>query len=199
MGQHYLSASLGLASFSALPDPAAEIISFWRHSSRFWFEKNPGFDAYFGTHFSELHDQVMSGEHKSWLADPYAALALLLMTDQYPRFAFRGTVGMYSGDALAIQFARLCLKTGYPYQVEERLRLFFFLPFCHSEDLDDHRISVEFTSLLGNPWSKQAIDHMEIIRRFGRFPHRNEMLGRASTQEEVTFLQNGPDPSTMTT
>lgn len=164
---------------------------FWRQSSKYWFEKNPAFDAFFRDRFAQLHIEVASGSHDNWLADPYGALALLLLTDQYPRNAFRGTGDMYCTDAHAIQYARIALKAGYPDQVEARLKLFFFLPFAHSEELDDQRISVTYTESLGQPWSSRARHYMEIIGRFGRFPHRNEMLGRASTIEEVAFLQTG--------
>ena len=139
-----------------------------------------------------MHHQILDREHDDWLADPNGALALILMTDQYPRNAFRGTGSMYSADSLAIHYARIALKAGYPTQLEERLKLFFFLPFAHSEDLADQQISVAFNKSLGQPWSTKAQGFMEIISRFGRFPHRNAMLGRDSTQEEVAFLQAAP-------
>jgi len=161
---------------------------FWRQSSRYWFVKNSAFDSFFRDCFSELFAQVKTREYDGWLADPYGALALILMTDQYPRCAYRGSVDMYSSDALAIQYARLALKAGYPNMVEDRLRLFFYLPFTHSEDLSDQRISVALIGSLGQPWATKARDFMEIINKFGRFPHRNEMLGRPSTKEEIAFL-----------
>ncbi|MGC4024096.1 MAG: DUF924 family protein [Mesorhizobium sp.] len=193
MGQHFLGASLGKGAINSKPRATLDLITFWRQSSRYWFIKNAAFDSFFRVSFHDLATQVVSGNHDDWLADPYGALALILMTDQYPRCAFRGTVEMYRTDAQAIQYARLALKAGYPNMVEDRLRLFFYLPFTHSEDLSDQRISVALIGSLGQPWATKARDFMEIINKFGRFPHRNEMLGRLSTQEEVAFLLSKPD------
>lgn len=193
VGRYFSVASLGQGTFHSQPDAAADVTTFWKQSARFWFEKNAGFDAFFRCQFGRLHDEILKRRHDDWLADPYGSLALILMTDQYPRNAFRGTGDMYRADTLAVQYARTALKAGYPEKVEERLRLFFFLPFSHSEDLADQRISVAFTERLGQPWSSKARDYMEIISRFGRFPHRNEMLGRPSTQEEMAFLQRRPE------
>lgn len=162
---------------------------FWRQSSRYWFEKNSAFDAFFRDSFCTLHQEIVERKHDNWLTDPYGALALLLMTDQYPRSAFRGTVGMYCADKISVEYARIALRAGYPDMVEGRLRLFFFLPFAHSENISDQQVSVAFTERLGQPWSSEARRHLEIISRFGRFPHRNEMLGRTSTPEEVAFLE----------
>ena len=193
VGQHFIGASVGKGVFSSKPAAASELIMFWRQSSRYWFAKNSAFDSFFRDFSAELAKQVINREHDSWLADPYGALALILLTDQYPRFAFRGTVEMYSTDALAIQYARIALKAGYPNLVEDRLKLFFYLPFTHSEDLSDQRISVALIGSLGQPWATKARDFMEIIDKFGRFPHRNEMLGRPSTKEEVAFLLEKPE------
>ena len=189
MGHYYKRASHSNTTAASAISQASDVIYFWKHSSRHWFEKNPEFDALFREYFQTLHAEIIARKHDDWMADPYGALALILLTDQYPRNAWRGTVRMYSSDHQAVEYARLALKAGYADMVEERLKLFFFLPFSHSEQIDDQYISVAFTEQLGHPWASQAKHHMEIIRRFGRFPHRNEMLGRPSTQEEMAFLQ----------
>ena len=190
MGQYFLTASAQRLEYNSPISRAADVAMFWRQSSRFWFEKNPAFDTFFKEQFAELYGEIVDRRHENWLADPDGALALILMTDQYPRNAYRGSGRMYSSDAQAIQYARTALKAGYPAMVEARLQLFFYLPFSHSEDIADQRISVSFTARLGNPWEAQARQYMNIISRFGRFPHRNEILGRTSTKEEEAFLQS---------
>jgi len=194
VGQHFLGASLGKGAVNSKPRAASDLITFWRQSSRYWFVKNSAFDTFFRDFFLDLSTQVINREHDSWLADPYGALALILMTDQYPRCAFRGTVDMYRTDGLATEYARLALKAGYPNMVEDRLKVFFYLPFTHSEDLSDQRISVALIGSLGDPWATKAHNFMEIINKFGRFPHRNEMLGRSTTREEAAFLLETPGP-----
>lgn len=170
---------------------AAAVVTFWRNAEAHWFAKDPAFDAQFRGRFETLYEEVVRRGRDDWLATPDGALALVLMTDQYPRNAFRGTARMYEVDALARFFAHRALERGNLECVEPPLQLFLALPFAHSEGLTDQDLSVALHAKLGQPWLAHAEGHRDIIRRFRRFPHRNAILGRASTQAEQRFLDNG--------
>jgi len=171
----------------------AEIVEFWVQAGRDenWFTKNPAFDEEFRTRFLAAHEEAARGIHDGWSATADGALALLILTDQFPRNAFRRTARMYATDALARRYARMAIDAGYFLKEPPEMRLFFALPFAHSEDLDDQEISVALNTALGEPYLTHAKDHRDIVRRFGRFPHRNEILGRVSTPEEIAFLAQG--------
>lgn len=166
-----------------------EVVAYWRASSDRWFEKDAVFDAVFRDRFLDLHMAVAARRHDDWMETPNGALALLILTDQFPRNAFRGTAHMFATDLLARHYARQALDAGHRARVEPDLRLFFCLPFAHSEDMADQELSVRLNAELGQPWLDHAEGHRDIIRRFGRFPHRNPMLGRATFPEEVAYLK----------
>lgn len=176
------------------PVPAAEaraVVSFWTASSEHWFDKDVGFDRAFRERFLDLHMDVAARQHDDWMASSEGALALLVLTDQFPRNAFRGTGHMYATDPLARHYARQALAAGHMDCAEPELRLFFCLPFAHSEDRLDQDLSVRLNATLGEPWLEHAKGHRDIIRRFGRFPHRNPLLGRVTTPEEQVFMHGG--------
>lgn len=169
-----------------------DIVSFWRGSTHDWFAKNSNFDCRFHDRFLTIHEDAGARRHDNWMEAPVGALALLILTDQFPRNAFRGTPRMYATDPLARDYARAALDAGHPDAVAANEKLFFGLPFAHSEELADQEISVAFhRARLGEPWLSHAKGHRAIIRRFGRFPHRNAILGRVSTPEEEAFLTQG--------
>ncbi|RJG41728.1 DUF924 family protein [Mesorhizobium sp. DCY119] len=168
-----------------------EVVAFWRASSDHWFEKDAAFDAAFRDRFLELHMAVAARRHDNWMDTPHGTLALLILTDQFPRNAFRGTAHMFATDPLARRYAQLALKAGHMARVEPDLRLFFCLPFAHSEDDANQELSVRLNAGLGQPWQEHAEGHRDIIRRFGRFPHRNPVLGRTTTLEEDAYLKGG--------
>lgn len=171
---------------------ADQVVSFWCEAgSDKWFQKDAVFDAHFRSTFLTLHMQAAARECDSWKQTATGALALLILLDQFPRNAFRGTAHMYATDALARHFARLALEAGFPEEIESPLRVFFFLPFSHSEDLSDQNLAVELNKPLGDPFLFHALEHRDIISRFGRFPHRNTFLGRSTTDEEAQFLAGG--------
>jgi uncharacterized protein (DUF924 family) len=122
---------------------------------------------------------------------PEGALALMVLLDQFPRNCFRGTGHMFATDPLARYFARKAFDAGHVAQVAKELQIFFVLPFEHSEDLADQHLCVELSAPYGEEFMKYAIDHRDIIERFGRFPHRNPALGRETTPEEQAFLDGG--------
>lgn len=172
-------------------EEAASVNRYWRDSETHWFAKDPEFDADFRRRFLALHRSVAAGMHEDWIEQAEPALALIILTDQFPRNAFRGTDQMYKTDGLARGYAREAIARGHPERIGSDLRLFCFLPFTHSEDQADQDLSVTLIAGLGEPSLSHATRHRDIIRRFGRFPHRNVILGRSSTQAELDFLADG--------
>lgn len=175
--------------------PIAEadaVVAFWRDAGqRLWFAKDDAFDRRFRERFLFLHEAAARGELMGWLATAEGALALVVLLDQFPRNAFRGTPRRYATDALARTVAGAAIEAGHDSQVPEELQLFFYLPFGHSEDLADQERAVALIRRLGQPNLSHAERHRDIIRRFGRFPHRNPILGRSMRPEEQQFLDQG--------
>ncbi|MET4579991.1 DUF924 family protein [Ottowia thiooxydans] len=172
---------------------AREIVAYWREAGDKgnWFRKDPAFDRDFRNRFLRLHEAAGRRELDHWADTADGSLALMILLDQFPRNSFRGTARMYATDELARWFAHDALKKSHMQEVPASLQLFFCLPFAHSEQLADQDVSVELNTLLGTEARSHAEGHRDIIKRFGRFPHRNSILGRASTPSEIEFLRNG--------
>lgn len=176
----------------AAPAQALEVIEFWQEAGpRHWFAKDAAFDQRFGERFLSLHEAAVRGELAAWETSAEGALALVLLLDQFPRNAFRGTPRMYTTDRLARGVADVAIGAGFDRTAPPELQVFFYLPFGHSEDLADQQRAVALCRRLGPPHLGHAERHCEIVRRFGRFPHRNVILGRATTAEEQAYLDNG--------
>ena len=172
------------------PDAPDAVLHFWRAERANWFSHDPAFDRRFRERFALLHRQAASGKLSHWQGSAPGCLALLILLDQYPRNAFRGAPRMYATDAQALAIARAALAAGH-WDAAGDLKLFLCLPFAHSENPADQERSVALNSRLGPPWLSHAEGHRDIIRRFGRFPHRNRILGRSSTPDEIAFLRDG--------
>ena len=174
-----------------LPAPA-QVVGFWRDAgpSR-WFRRDAAFDARFRELFLPAHEAAAAGRLAGWRDSPEGALALLLLLDQFPRNVFRGTPRVYAPDEPARAIADAAVRAGFDRQVEAELRQFFYLPFMHSEALDDLERCVALNSELGGEPLRWARHHRDVVARFGRFPHRNAVLGRESTPEEERFLAEG--------
>lgn len=182
----------GLMRPATAPAEASAIVAFWREAGpKLWFAKDPEFDHRFRTRFLALHEAAVHGELKEWTATAEGSLALIILLDQFPRNAFRGTARMYDTDALAREIADRAIAAGQDQEVARDLRLFVYFPFGHSESLADQERSVALSEHLGDVVSRHARGHRDIIKRFGRFPHRNPLLGRAMTAEEQRFLDEG--------
>jgi uncharacterized protein (DUF924 family) len=179
----------------AAGDPRVQgkaVVDFWREAGpSMWFAKDPAFDRLFREKFSRLYDAAARGELAHWMKQPESALALILLLDQYPRNSFRGTPRMYATDALARQMTGLAIAAGHDRAIEVPLRLFVYLPYGHSEDLSDQERSVELAENVNAHSVERAKHHRDIVRRFGRFPHRNAILGRQSRPEELRYLAEG--------
>lgn len=171
---------------------AEDVVAFWRDAgpSR-WYRKDAAFDQAFRDRFLATHEAAARGELDDWLATPQGALALCILLDQFPRNAFRGSPRMFASDARAREIARGALARQYDQQVDGELRQFFIMPSMHSEDLADQELCVRLAKDLPTDTLRYAVEHRDIIQRFGRFPHRNAVLGRASTAEEQRFLDEG--------
>ncbi|KQU99938.1 hypothetical protein ASD12_19500 [Mesorhizobium sp. Root102] len=175
-----------------LDSRALSVTKFWRDAGEdAWFEKNEAFDADFRERFLDLHYAAARRECDGWLEHAEGALALMILLDQFPRNCFRGTGHMYATDPLARYFAAKAIAAGHDLALEEEIRVFLYLPYEHSELLADQDISVELTRARAEPYLKYAVEHRDIIQNFGRFPHRNKMLGRETTPQEQTFLEGG--------
>lgn len=186
-----------------LPDRATALIDFWfgppddpaREQHReIWFRSTDEFDAALRGEFLADYEAAAAGALRAWEASPEGALALVLLLDQIPRNIFRGTPRAYATDAVACAVADRALQRRFDQMVPPTWRLFFYMPFHHSEDLADQRRSVAlFNALPRNPDGRGTLHrygcpYVEVIERFGRFPHRNEILDRQSTPDEIAFM-----------
>jgi uncharacterized protein (DUF924 family) len=169
-----------------------EILAFWRDAGpQRWFRPDAAFDALLRERFLAAHEAAARGELADWLRSAEGALALVLLLDQFPRNAFRGTPRVYATDAQAREAADAAIASGFDREVDEELRQFFYLPFMHSERLQDLDRCVALNEAVGGEPLRYARHHREIVQRFGRFPHRNAVLGRESSAEEERFLAEG--------
>lgn len=171
---------------------AEDVVAFWRDAGpSSWYRKDEAFDLEFRDRFLATHEAAARGELDGWVATAQGALALCILLDQFPRNAFRGSARMFATDAKAREIARSALGSQFDEQVDGELRQFFIMPFMHSEDRTDQELCVGLANDLPTDTLRWAVLHRDIIERFGRFPHRNELLGRATTVEEQRFLDEG--------
>ncbi len=157
---------------------------------KWWFEKSDAVDADLRARFGDAHDAALAGRLDGWLDNAESALALVLLLDQVPRNIHRDTPRAFTADPKAVAVANGALARGFDAAVPETWRMFFYMPFEHSEDLADQERCVALFTALGNEkLLDYAVRHRDIVARFGRFPHRNAILGRESTAEETAFLE----------
>ncbi|PPQ15711.1 DUF924 domain-containing protein [Bradyrhizobium sp. AC87j1] len=169
------------------------ILAFWRKVGRErWYKRNDAFDAEVRRRFLALWQKAVVGGLASWEASDDGALALVIVLDQFPRNMFRGTPQAFASDAQARDVARRAIDRGVDGRVDPVLLEFLYLPLMHSEHLPDQLHCVALFQNTENAENlKYAREHADIIQRFGRFPHRNHLLGRDSTEEEQAFLDKG--------
>jgi uncharacterized protein (DUF924 family) len=171
----------------------ADILAFWREAGRdLWYKKDEAFDAEVRRRYLDLWRKAAAGELSSWEASDDGALALTIVLDQFPRNMFRGDIRTYATDTLAREVAGRAIDRGTDARIDPVLVEFLYMPFMHSEALGDQLRCVELFRNTGNAENLgYAERHADIVRRFGRFPHRNSLLGRATTAEEQAFLDAG--------
>ena len=187
---------------TALPARAQAFLDFWfgpagdperHHHRQIWFRSTGEFDAAVRDNFAADHDAAVAGRYADWEHEPLSALVLVMLLDQVPRNTFRSTPRAFASDHLALATTQRAMERGFDQAVPAAWRLFFYLPFEHSEVLAHQQRGLDLMLALP-PIPGRRMDghmsrlHLEIIERFGRFPHRNAILGRASTEEELAFL-----------
>ncbi len=180
-----------------------EVLEFWfgkpdsedyGQPRQVWFRKNKEFDEEVKSRFLSIYQQAVEGQLQHWEETAEGCLALIIVFDQLPRNMFRNKPEAFASDYLALKYAKKAIEQNFDSSLLPIQRWFIYIPFEHSENLEDQRTCVQlFSSLEHHPESANTIDyarrHLEVIERFGRFPHRNIILGRESTQEELEFLQ----------
>jgi len=172
---------------------AKKVLLFWEKAGpKRWFKKDPAFDRRIRKRFLITYQAAAMEKLASWEMSAEGALALIILLDQFPRNIFRGMARAFANDALARAIAARAIIRGFDKKTPLTLRSFFYLPFEHSENLADQQISLKLFRATRNQdlirWAKL---HHDVIKRFGRFPHRNEILGRKSTPDEIIFLEAG--------
>lgn len=178
---------------SASIAPPIEILDFWwRAGPAKWFAQDSGFDEEIRTRFLPAIEAAQRGELGDWSEQPHSALALVLLLDQFTRNVFRGDSRAFEADHMALAVAKKAVELGFDKAFPANERVFFYLPFEHAEDMEAQELSVDLCRATGDQqYYLYALVHMDVIRRFGRFPHRNAVLGRETTPEEQAFLDGG--------
>lgn len=172
---------------------ASDIIKFWQDAGpEKWFVNDQAFDAQIQALYSDAPEEALNGTYDEWLGIPEKSLALILILDQFPRNLYRNNAKAYSYDEAAKQKASNIIAKGFDQSFALPLKRFFYLPYMHSEKLEDQLYCIELCEKANDPDGvKFGQIHLDVIEKFNRFPHRNEVLGRDSTTEELEFLKQG--------
>lgn len=172
---------------------AHDILAFWRQAGpEKWFAKDEDFDAEIRRLFLPAYEKAARGELHDWEATPEGAFALILLLDQFPRNLFRGSAQAFATDAMALAVAEKAVERGFDREFANPERRFIYIPFMHSEELEHQERCIALTRAAQDEEGvKYAVIHRDVIRDFGRFPHRNPVLGRSTTPEESEFLAEG--------
>ncbi len=185
-----------------MPSDPQEILDFWfgredepgyGEFRDEWFKKDKEFDRQVRERFLEDYERASRGEYDGWREKPESCLALVILLDQFPRNLFRGDARTHATDEKALDISREAIQKGFDRKLAPFQRHFLYMPFMHSERVEDQQRSMALFQELaeeGGPDVREyAEGHREIIERFGRFPYRNEILGRETTPEEAEFLE----------
>lgn len=169
-----------------------DILTFWFEelTEADWFKNGEQLDPVITERFGQLHQEVMAGEHANWRETAKGALAEVIVLDQFSRNIYRGKGQAFAADNQALVLAQVAIARGFDAELSEDEKLFLYMPFMHSESRIIHERAVELFTQLGDEGAlKYEKIHKDIIDRFGRYPHRNEQLGRESTPEEIAYLK----------
>ena len=179
-----------------------KILEFWFGQSdltsglkrrKVWFKSSSSFDQKIHINFSHRHDDALAGRLDNMAENQKSCLALIILLDQFPRNLFRESPLAFRGDAKAQKLSYYAISQRFDENIDNIAKLFFYLPLEHSENIDDQKQSLKLINAInGKRINKAATEHYNVIRRVGRFPHRNAVLGRKSTPEELVYLTNPP-------
>lgn len=180
------------------------ILSFWlgepgssndAQYKDFWFQSTPEFDQQIKEKFEPIYQKAVKGELDGLGQTPEGSLALVILLDQFPRNTYRGTPQAFASDVKALKVTKDALEKKFDREFLPTQRMFLYLPFEHSEDIEDQNKSVKLFETLGDALAlKYAVEHRDVIAKFGRFPHRNAILGRENTLEKIKFLETKTFP-----
>lgn len=171
-----------------------DVLRFWFEelAPKNWFRRDTIVDAAIKLRFGELYEQLKDTVPDDWLESAKGYLAAIIVLDQFPRNMFRDDARAFATDAAALALAKRAISQGFDKRLTPKERAFLYMPFQHTEDAQDQARSVGLFTALGNPFNLDfALRHQAVIDRFGRFPHRNQVLGRVSTPGEEAFLAKG--------
>ncbi len=199
---------------SPVPQPAEDVLAFWFDSApesaadikacmKRWYGGGPELDAQIEARFGPLMAAAANSELTDWATSPRGRLGLILLLDQFPRSVYRSTAGAFAQDSLALELTLTGIAAGLDLRLDPLERLFFYMPLQHAESLEVQQQSVAAFEALAathaEPFLRKALvgsadyarQHRDIIAQFGRFPHRNSVLGRGSAPEEARYLEQG--------
>lgn len=174
-----------------------DIYDFWfkELTTEHWFKKDKNLDAEITRRFGDIHQQACRAELSSWRDNPYGALSEIILLDQFSRNIFRDSHLSFAFDGMALVLSQIAIEKGFNKNLNSSEKAFLYMPFMHSESLLIHEQAVELFSEKGLEYNFDfELQHKKIIEKFGRYPHRNKILGRQSTSEEIEFLKS-PDSS----
>lgn len=201
-GEIYYGDDITMSEWPDMDPLSTDVLTFWfgdtdlsREMERrdVWFRSTPEFDAELAQRYREVHERAGGGAFDHFVENPADCLALTLILDQVPRNIYRASPRAFGTDAKAREIARIALDRGHDQLVAKWHKIFLYLPFEHSENLEDQDRACALYEPLGEDRSMEAaLGHREAIRKFGRFPHRNVCLGRENTPEEELYLEDPP-------
>jgi uncharacterized protein (DUF924 family) len=167
-----------------------DVLEYWFSEPvrQHWFAPSADVDREIARRFGDLHRRALAGELDGWAEQARGALALVILLDQFSRNLHRGSAEAYAGDDRAVRVARTAIGRRFDRVLKEWETAFLYMPFMHSERLEDQEVSVRLFTAAGLDNARYALHHRDLVRRFGRFPHRNAVLGRESTPEEIEYL-----------
>ncbi len=172
---------------------APELVDFWydENTRKYWFKATAEFDQELTQKFSKIWPHALAGKHDEWMNSATGCLALCILLDQIPRNIFRRSAKAYASDEKAVAVCKHAIESGSNKSLSTDHSRFLYMPLMHSEVLADQDLSIKMFAEAGlEQQSRYAYHHRDIIKNFGRFPHRNEILGRVSSAAEITYLQS---------
>lgn len=170
-----------------------DVLEFWLSlSDEDYFQQSESLDALIRQTFRDAHEAAKKGAYDAWQATPEGTVALVILLDQFSRNIYRQSAAAFAGDEKSLEIAKAAVARGDDMRSSPDMRKWLYLPFMHSENLDDQQTCIRLCERSGfESTQKWARIHSDVIERFGRFPHRNDVLGRKSTLEELRFLDQG--------